>query len=416
MSWTAAGGRDRVASPTMMHVLLRLVSFALLGAPLIAQQPTEPTPAVAVPMTGFLPKTLSLEGRDHRYVVYVPPGARPDQGWPLLMFLHGMGECGTDGEKQVEVGLGPAIKQDPQRWPFVVVFPQKPDKQSQWSDHDAMVMAMLAATEMDFAIDGKRRFLTGLSQGGAGTWAIGAKHQTVWAAMAPVCGYGLPADVASELVKTPIWAFHGEDDKVVPARQSMALVAAVQAEGGTPVLTIYERTAHNSWDQAYRESALAEWFRLVVGAPAAAACVASRERVSAGALTLACDGSADVDLLAIEWKAGELVWTVQARGAELPSPPRRGKAKAADGNQLLATTVAQLARAGLFDLPPVIRPVVAVGTEVTGKRFVLALTLEGAGGTWRFQRELPPAAASDARYADVVRALLALVDAAAAWR
>ncbi|HEX5052204.1 MAG TPA: hypothetical protein VFZ65_10560 [Planctomycetota bacterium] len=211
--------------------------------------------------TGFLDRTITVAGNEHRYVVYVPPHYTRRALLPLVMFLHGKGECGTDGHKQIEVGLGPAIGNAPERWPFVVVFPQKPDPDSQWAEHDALVMATLAATEKEYSIFG--RFLTGLSQGGAGTWALGAKHSDVWEALAPVCGYGRPAEVAPLLKNKPIWAFHGLDDPTVPAQQSKDLCAAVEAAGGGPVLTLYEHTAHNSWDQAYRDSDLAEWLRVV---------------------------------------------------------------------------------------------------------------------------------------------------------
>lgn len=239
----------------------------LVGATLVAQE----VPAVkSSTPTGFLERTLVVAGTEHRYAVYVPPGHVATKPAPLLMFLNGMGECGTDGKKQLTVGLAPAIEKEPQRWPFVVVMPQKPDKQSQWIDHEALVMGTLAATEKEFAIDARRRFLTGLSQGGAGTWAIGSKHADVWAAIAPVCGYGTPAAVAPGLKHTPIWAFHGIDDKAVPVQQSKDLCAAVEAAGGSPILTLYPNTAHNSWDKAYRDSGLAEWFGMVVEQPVAA--------------------------------------------------------------------------------------------------------------------------------------------------
>ena len=211
--------------------------------------------------SGFADKSLAIDGVEHRYAVYVPPGYTADRRWPLVVFLHGMGECGTDGTKHLDVGLGPAIRAEPDRWPFVVVLPQKPDRESQWAEHDAMVMAMLAATEKEYSIDTSRRLPTGLSQGGAGTWALGAKHADLWAAIAPVCGYGKPDEVAAKLERMPIWAFHGADDQVVPAEQSKALCAAVDAARGHAVLTLYEHTAHNSWDKAYRESELAEWLQ-----------------------------------------------------------------------------------------------------------------------------------------------------------
>ena len=211
--------------------------------------------------TGFVDKTLAVNGSEHRYAVWLPPGYTSDQQWPLIVFLHGMGECGTDGRKHLDVGLGPALRAEPDRWPFVVVLPQKPDRDSQWADHDAMVMAMLAATEREYRIDPTRRLLTGLSQGGAGTWALGSKHADVWAAIAPICGYGNPADLAPKLTAMPIRAFHGLDDRVVPPQQSRDLVAAVQEAGGSVVLTEYAGIAHNSWDKAYHESGLAEWLQ-----------------------------------------------------------------------------------------------------------------------------------------------------------
>jgi poly(3-hydroxybutyrate) depolymerase len=238
--------------------------LAVLGVTAFASAQSVPDQGAPV-ATGFLDKTIMIGGREHRYVLYVPAIYAQDakQDWPLVVFLHGMGECGTDGRKQVDVGLGPAIRKDPDRWPFVVVFPQKPDEVSQWAEHDALVMGTLAATAKECRIDAGRRYLTGLSQGGAGAWALGSEHADVFAAIAPVCGYGRPADVAPALVAKPIWAFHGIDDKTVPVQQSKDLCAAVEKQGGHPVLTLYEHTAHNSWDKAYGESSLAEWLRIV---------------------------------------------------------------------------------------------------------------------------------------------------------
>ena len=245
----------------VLHVPSQL---AVLVATAFASAQSVPDQGAAV-ATGFHDKTMTVDGREHRYVLYVPPQYEHEEKkvWPLLVFLHGMGECGTDGRRQLDVGLGPAIRKDPDRWPFVVVFPQKPDQKSEWTEHDELVMGALEATQKQCHIDAARRYLTGLSQGGAGAWALGAEHADVFAAIAPVCGYGRPAQIAAALKAKPIWAFHGVDDKTVPAQLSKDLCALVENAGGHPVLTLYEHTAHNSWDKAYGESGLAEWLRLV---------------------------------------------------------------------------------------------------------------------------------------------------------
>jgi len=310
---------------------------------------------------GFLPRRLVLGEREHRYVVYVPPGYTNERDWPLVMFLHGMGECGTDGKLHVEVGLGTAIRNEPQRWPFVVVMPQKPDKPSQWFDHEAMVMGMLAATEKEYRIDPSRRFLTGLSQGGAGTWALGSKHANVWAAIAPVCGYKTSAFDAAALQAKPIQAFHGEDDKVVPASQSKELCAAVEQAGGKPLLTLYARTAHNSWDQAYRESGLAEWLRMVAHEPLGARLLARPEELRGGAITIESAAPAKPTNLTLAPDADEL-----ARRA-------------------FVAALRRLQRDGLFDD----RAAMPETAASAGARF--DVRLHGVPGEWRFTRSLAPA-------------------------
>lgn len=247
-----------------------LVGLLLLTAVTLCACSAPPTAPARDVTTGFLARTIEVDGTARRYVLFVPPDYAPDHSWPLLVFLNGAGECGTDGWKQVAVGLGQAIQKDVRRWPFLVLFPQKPDRGSAWEDHAAMIDAMLARTRGDFAIDERRLFLTGLSQGGHGTWALGARQNGggahKWAALAPVCGYGDAAAIGPGLAGTPIWCFHGEDDKAVACQQSKDLVAAVRAAGGDAKLTLYPGTGHNSWDKAYGEAGLAEWFLAIGGA------------------------------------------------------------------------------------------------------------------------------------------------------
>ncbi|MBM3961284.1 MAG: hypothetical protein FJ306_05185, partial [Planctomycetes bacterium] len=311
--------------------VLAVATIALAGTSLAAQAAT---------VSGFLAKAIAHDGRAHRYVCYVPDGERPAAGWPLVVFLHGMGECGTDGWLQTEVGLGAAIRRAPQRWPAVVLFPQKPDKNKQWADYEALVLAIVAATEKELPIDASRRTLTGLSQGGAGTWAIGARTRAMWQAFAPVCGYGEPDGIAEGLAGAPVWAFHGDADRVVAAAHSKKLVAAVAAAGAAqkaaiaPLLTLYPGVGHNAWDKAYRDEALAEWLLARPELRLAVPYLADLQRLSSASVTMreVASGSLVAATTTATWRfdGKAVAWQWQRAhaepdGRELPSfAPRAG--------------------------------------------------------------------------------------------
>jgi predicted peptidase len=227
-------------------------TLALLGATAVRER--RPTAE-----TGFLLRSITVAGEEFKYAVYVPRGYDATTAWPAIVFLNGAGECGRDGQKQLAVGLGPAVMLDAERWPFVVVFPQKPEVKKQWEDYDAAVMAMLEAAEKEWRVDAGRVYLTGLSQGGHGTWAIAAAHPERFAAIVPVCGYGDPGTLAAKVKGVPTWVFHGETDTSVNVEESRVMVAAIKAAGGDPQLTTYPGVGHNSWDKAYREPELVEW-------------------------------------------------------------------------------------------------------------------------------------------------------------
>jgi predicted peptidase len=209
-----------------------------------------------------------------KFAVYVPRGDAPKEGWPCVVFLNGSGECGTDGQRQLTQGLMPAALNKPDEWPFVIVFPQKPTQKSKWVEHKDMVMACLEQTRGKWSVDAARLYLTGLSQGGNGTWEIAASSPGVFAAIAPVCGYGEAARIAPGLERTPIWAFHGEKDDVVKPEQTRWIVAAIGAEravkadelqrddgkAGTLRMTVYPDLNHGCWDRAYRDSGMSAWF------------------------------------------------------------------------------------------------------------------------------------------------------------
>lgn len=215
---------------------------------------------------GFVAKTIKIGDKDIKYVVYVPASYDPKKPMPAIIFLNGYGECGTDGWRQV-YHFGGAIMLAADKWPFLVLFPQKqynlPDAKepNPWEDQDEMMMAILAKSEKEYNIDKTRLYLTGLSQGGHGTWALGAKHADIFAAIAPCCGWA-DKETAEKLAKAkmPVWTFHGDADQAVNVQCSRDMEKWIKDAGGDCKLTIYPGVGHNSWDKAYREENLQDWF------------------------------------------------------------------------------------------------------------------------------------------------------------
>lgn len=228
--------------------------------------------------TGFLDRTVTLAGQSYRYQVYVPADYPSTTRWPVILFLHGAGERGTDGLLQTTVGLGAAIRAAPNRYPAIVVFPQAPPD-SQWVGTPAEVaMAALTQTMAEFRVDSQRVYLTGLSMGGHGTWYLAYRHPELFAAVVPICGWVpdmprfrgsvpvVPSDsgdpipaLARRLAKTPIWIFHGEMDAVVPVSGSREPAAALKAVSADVRYTEFLGLNHNSWDAAYASDEFARW-------------------------------------------------------------------------------------------------------------------------------------------------------------
>ena len=232
--------------------LLLLAAAALVLTPLLAQ--------AAEQARGFLDRVHEdPDGKEARYVLFVPHDYGGDRPYPLILFLHGAGETGTDSRKQVTVGLGPAIKKQEKSFPFLAVFPQSQKRTWRAGSADAdRALAILAAVQKEYNVDPKRVYLTGLSMGGFGTWSLAAKDPDRWAALAPICGGGDPKQ-AGAIKGVPCWCFHGDADDAVPVAYSRDMVRALWAAGGHPNYTEYPGVGHNSWDRAYGTDYLYEW-------------------------------------------------------------------------------------------------------------------------------------------------------------
>ena len=203
------------------------------------------------------------------YLLYLPADYAAGSGkrWPLIFFLHGAGERGTNIWMVAKHGP-PKIDTRTTDFPFIVVSPQCPDGQI-WSKD--LLFALLDNVEKNYAVDTHRVYLTGLSMGGFGTWDLALDHPEKFAAIAPISGGGEtilitlaqfydPVKLA-QLKSLPIWAFHGGKDPVVATDESAHMVDTLKKAGCTDVkLTIYPEAQHDAWTQTYANPELFDWF------------------------------------------------------------------------------------------------------------------------------------------------------------
>jgi predicted peptidase len=234
--------------------ILSLAAAAALGSLLASPASAQEK------VTGFLDKTVSAGGTTMSYVVYVPRDYTPDRKWPVILFLHGSGERGTDGLKQSQVGLGGAVRLYPERYPAIVVMPQCAPNQ-RWSDTQAdLAMQALDRTVQEYHGDPDRLYLTGLSMGGAGSWYLGTRYPEKFAAVVSLCGGGDIPAIAEKLAKKPVWVFVGDQDRPQTVEFCRNVAEALKSAGSTTVkLTVYPGVPHNCWDKAYAEKDLTDW-------------------------------------------------------------------------------------------------------------------------------------------------------------
>ncbi|MCA9212363.1 MAG: prolyl oligopeptidase family serine peptidase [Planctomycetales bacterium] len=193
---------------------------------------------------------------NHRFLLYLPKDYDQKDSHPLLLFLHGAGERGGNIEK-VKIHGPPKLIENGRDLPFVVVSPQC--EADQWWDPSAL-NDLLDVIVSKYKIDKQRIYVTGLSMGGFGTWALLQQTPTRFAAAIPICGGGNSVRARhAKRIGTPIWAFHGAKDAVVPLEESQKMVDAVKATKGDAQLTVYPDAEHDSWTKTYQDDAIYEW-------------------------------------------------------------------------------------------------------------------------------------------------------------
>ena len=240
-------------------------------------QQGHPEPPQSHPQeTGFLNRRIELHGITYRFQVYLPEEWRRDdhKQWPILLFLHGRGERGTEGMWQTQIGIPQAVRNHPDRWPFIIVMPQCPIP-GYWTDPDmeALAMATLDQESAEFHADPERTYLVGLSLGGYGAWELARNYPDRWSAIV-IAASGifwsyaperwqevstLPAEYARAVGHTPLWLFHGADDPLVPPRESELMFDAIKAAGGHVRYWLYQGYKHDCWTRAFDEPELPRW-------------------------------------------------------------------------------------------------------------------------------------------------------------
>lgn len=250
---------------TTRSVLPVITLACALAATAQAQQPT-----------GFLDRTVTMGALTMKYQVYVPDSYDGRRSLPVILFMHGSGERGSDGLKQTEVGMPAQIRWHRDWFDAIVVMPQCPDDSV---FRGVVAQAAFAAFEKsvkEYRGDRARLYVTGLSMGGYGVWQQIVDHPGVFAAAVAVSGGLTPsadmdnlfvsvqgddpfAYVAQRTKNLPVWIFHGAQDDVVPTVQSRKLVAAMKTAGSSPRYTEYADLGHGAWDRAYADEELWKW-------------------------------------------------------------------------------------------------------------------------------------------------------------
>jgi predicted peptidase len=206
------------------------------------------------------------------YRLLKPVNPESKELFPLVIFLHGKGERGTDNEVQIkhisEFFLDTRYRG---KYPCFVIAPQC-SKKDTWADYSGnkddisenptkptrLLLKLIEEVSKEFPIDPSRIYITGLSMGGYGTWDLISRFPNKFAAAVPICGGGSPK-IAPEIKHIPIWAFHGAQDRIVSPEESRRMIKALRDAGGTPGYTEYPDVEHNSWVHAYKEPHLIHW-------------------------------------------------------------------------------------------------------------------------------------------------------------
>lgn len=258
----------RQALPRILFASLLTLSLAILMSNLAPAA----DPAARDRFTDEL--FLSTSGNSLKFRQLAPAKLEAGKKYPLVIFLHGAGERGSDNKKQLIHGVTELAADEMRaRYPAFVIAPQCPEGKK-WVEIDwsadshtmpaepsqplAAVFELVDTLLKTQPIDAQRIYITGLSMGGYGTWDAIQRRPDMFAAAVPVCGGGDPA-LAKQIQFTPLWAFHGDQDQAVKVKRSREMIEALKGVGAEPLYTEYKGVGHDSWTETYKNPKLYEW-------------------------------------------------------------------------------------------------------------------------------------------------------------
>ncbi|MEM9701727.1 MAG: hypothetical protein AAF907_04720, partial [Planctomycetota bacterium] len=221
---------------------------------------------------GFSLRTYRDADGEHKYSLFVPRMPPPPDGYPIVLFLHGAGERGTDGVAPTTKGLGPIVKQD-RDFPAIVVFPQVEDPDGRilpaWNPDQpdgARALKILKEVERLAPIDPQHRVLAGWSMGGYGVLGQLAKGDPMrWsAAISVACGRAIEVDrkaLAEASLVTPLWIVAGAQDRFVPFVETEKTVRELREDSGRVRFTRFRNAGHDVWSEVFPSDRFAEILR-----------------------------------------------------------------------------------------------------------------------------------------------------------
>ncbi len=224
-------------------VVLSLWASALLCASLSAAGPRQK------------PERLQKEIKvSLDYLLYLPVEYDRKGSWPLMLFLHGAGERG-DNLNLVKTHGPPKLIEEGRDFPFIVASPQCPRGQT-WRPYE--LSALVDDLVEHYKVDRDRIYVTGLSMGGTGTWALAAYSPNRFAALVPISCTGDSAS-ARRLANVPIWMFNGAKDPGVPVSAARDTVDGLKRRGSAIRFTVYPNAGHDAWTATYKNPELYTW-------------------------------------------------------------------------------------------------------------------------------------------------------------